>query len=118
MDEIVVGYDGSETAEKATVEAARLANGLGCPLHIVFALPRDWSGSTKGADGVRYQLDAVSHAEQALAALAGKLGAQHGMTNSVVDGDPARALVAEAERLGASMIVIGNRRVDRDSKRS
>jgi nucleotide-binding universal stress UspA family protein len=113
MDEIVVGVDGSETARRAAVRAAKIAKDSGLTLHLVSSVPRQ-SKNVKGA-GEAWQLDSVTAAEQFLAALAQELGAP-GATFAVSYDDPATAMCDEAERLGASMVVVGNRRVQGASR--
>jgi nucleotide-binding universal stress UspA family protein len=108
MDLIVVGVDGSETAERAAREAARLAQALGCRLHIVTALTKARSKNVKAA-GEAFQVGSLEHAESLLADLAGRVipdGVER--STAVVNGKPAEALVEEAERVGATIIVVGN----------
>lgn len=111
MNEIVVGYDGSETAEKAAAEAAQIAGCLGRPLHLVYAMPYPKAVSPEIGMPAYFHDDTVGEAKEMLAAAGTRLGGRMTITDAVVDGDPAKVLVAEAKRLGASMIVVGNRRV-------
>jgi nucleotide-binding universal stress UspA family protein len=55
--------------------------------------------------------DPITLGEQGLSALAGELGCTTAITHAVIMKDPAKALCEEAARLGASIIVIGNKRV-------
>jgi nucleotide-binding universal stress UspA family protein len=108
MNEIVVGVDGSDTAKKAAATAARIATDSGDPLHLVMCVPR--SSRNISAPGEQWHVDSLSAAEQYLKSL--QLGLDvPAVTSSVSFDDPADALCAEAERLGARMIVVGNRRV-------
>jgi nucleotide-binding universal stress UspA family protein len=111
MNEIIVGVDGSDTAKKAASEAATVANALGRTLHIVMGLPATGGATVQVVPGDAFHIDATSTAEQTVQSVAGEIGAKGPITYAVVPGDPAKALVSEAERLEASMIVVGNRRV-------
>lgn len=110
MNSIIVGVDGSPTAREAARRAAELADRCGVPLHMVTAMPKATSKTVK-AGGETWVIDSVSAAEQVLAELKSEIKASHGITTSVATGDPAEAVVKEAERIGASIIVVGNRRV-------
>jgi nucleotide-binding universal stress UspA family protein len=111
MDVIVVGVDGSETAECAAREAASLAMVTGARLHLVTALAKERSVTVRGG-GEAWQVSSLDHAEQLLADLAQRItpaGVER--STAVVDGKPAEAICAEAERVGADLIVVGNRRM-------
>ena len=105
---IVVGVDQSDTARRAALRAAELANALGAPLHLVMA------ASPGRADGLAtetgHHVDWLAGAEQFLDSLTGELKVAS-VTHAVVDADPATAMCDEADRLGAQMIVVGNKRV-------
>lgn len=110
MNEIIVGVDGSDTALKAAREAADLAHSCGRPLHLVSAvLKRGGKEIRVGSDS--WHVDYFSEAEQTLKSLVDSFDFDPAPTWSVIVGDPASALVEEAERLQASIIVVGNRRV-------
>lgn len=105
---IVVGVDQSETARRAAFRAAGLATALGAPLHLVMAASRG------RADGLATEtgrhVDWLTGAEQYLNALKGELKVA-AVSGAVVPEDPATAMCDEADRLGAQMIVVGNKRV-------
>ena len=110
---IVVGVDGSETAECAAREAVALAVATGSKLHFVTAMTKSKS---KGVDvhsgGETWHFSSLDHAEQLLADLAQRLSpAGLERSTAVLDGKPAEAICAEAERLSATMIVVGNVRM-------
>lgn len=110
MDEIVVGVDESDTAKVAAVEAANLAQQTGRPLHLVMALKRS-KGQSVQAGAEHVVVDPITIAEDFLRSLKGTLPGGLQATHAVVADDPAPALCSEAERLSASIIVVGNRRV-------
>ncbi len=110
MQTIVVGVDASATARQAATQAAELANSCGVPLHLVTAYAKRASQTVKdGSD--TWMVDSLSSAEQLLADIASGLRVTCGVTSAVVQGDPAGAVIKEAKRIDASMIVVGNRRV-------
>lgn len=109
MNDIIVGVDSSETALRAAKRAAELANALGRNLHVVTTTDRRGGTEVKiGSD--TFHFDPLSDAEQMLKGINTKIGAQQSSQAVGVD-DPATFLCAEAERLEASLIVVGNRRV-------
>lgn len=109
MNEIVVGVDRSDTARRAAERAAQVANAMNSPLHIV-TCGKPTAPIDVGSGSDVYHADWVSESEQFLKILAAQLGVKD-VTTHVADGDPAKALCAEADRLGAQMIVVGNKRV-------
>ena len=107
---VLVGVDGSETSQKAARRAASIAQGLGAGLAVVTA------HATGNTEVVRIGNDTwiMDDAQQAL-----KL-AEHSaerlrqdypgleITAVASQGKPQDALVEEAERAGAQLIVVGN----------
>jgi nucleotide-binding universal stress UspA family protein len=110
MNEIIVGVDGSESAALAAKEAADLARSCGRPLHLVSAVAKRGGKELRVGSDI-WHLDYFSEAEQTLKSIADSLDLTPMPTWSVIVGDPCGALVEEAERLHASIIVVGNRRV-------
>lgn len=109
MNEIIVGVDDRDTSRKAAERAAQVALSLGQPLHLVMAVKDGVSlGIHVGGDD--YHVDWVTSASQFLEELRTEIGAVEA-TYSLGGKDPAKSLCDEAERLEASMIVVGNRRV-------
>ena len=112
-DKIVVGTDGSETAQRAVDEAVRLAKALAGELHVVTGyralrgakIPTAPAGAAKVwaplpdslAEGIINE--AVSRIRAA--------GVQ--VHPHLLEEDPADALVEVANQVGAQMIVVGNR---------
>jgi nucleotide-binding universal stress UspA family protein len=105
---VVVGVDGSESAKKAAEAARDLAASLGASLHVVTAFETENAETFGvGSDQVR-----ISNADSAeiVANDLGKSG-QVQITHSAARGKPADALIKEAIRLDAKVIVVGNRRM-------
>jgi nucleotide-binding universal stress UspA family protein len=109
MQDIVVGIDRSETALAAANLAAEMASALGANLHIVTCADRRKSVNMK-VGGDQFHTDWLSDARQHLEDVARKLP-HDSCTVAVGEGDPAKMLCEEAERLDARIIVVGNRRV-------
>ena len=112
---IVVGTDGSETAQKAVDAAVELAKLSGAALEIVSAYePEPIQRLRREARAIppdlqwmvnrRAEVDATLHhaAERALAA-----GVTTGTTAR--EGDPADAIIDVAEERDADLIVVGNK---------
>jgi nucleotide-binding universal stress UspA family protein len=111
VNEIIVGVDGSATARKAAVAAAEVATNFNKPLHLVTSMNRNSSREVHGGGSESWHIDSISVAEELLKALAGELKTTTPVTHAVVMSDPAGALCDEATRLEATMIVVGNKRV-------
>lgn len=112
MKPIVVGVDGSDSAECAVNDAARLAAATGSALHIVTAADRSKGGVAKGPGRWSAVVTELDEAESLLASYHVRFRSQvHEVSTAVVDAKPADALIDEARRLDASMIVVGNRRM-------
>jgi nucleotide-binding universal stress UspA family protein len=111
---ILVGVDGSDSSRKAATVAAELAAASGATLHVLTAvvptrptIPGDISDR-----GNERRLTPVEEADLIAAEVAGSLqGVTPHIETSPIHGKPADALVEEARRLGADLIVVGNRRV-------
>lgn len=109
---VVVGTDGSDTADKAVETAAELARQWDAVLHVVTGY-RTGSGMSQasgapmaGGAGDRLQQEA---AEQ-IGAKAASSWAQ-GLTtrNHAVSGHPADAILDTAQTVGADLIVVGSK---------
>ncbi|MGM0930833.1 MAG: universal stress protein [Actinomycetota bacterium] len=100
MSEIVmVGVDGSNTAFKAASRAADIAEGLNAELAVLSAHVRE---ST--------EVDA-KQAQKMAELVASKLREEHpdlSISPVAVRGKPQEALVEEAARVGAGLLVVGN----------
>ncbi|MBX7445953.1 MULTISPECIES: universal stress protein [unclassified Arthrobacter] len=108
---IVVGVDGSQTAQHAANAARDLAIALGTRLHVLTAYTTDQTESlSSGSDS--WLLTNAGAAERLARKVAdrlrtGDLVIEHFAARET----PATALIKHAETHGASMIVVGNRRM-------
>jgi len=112
-DSIVVGTDGSDSAKRAVKEAVRLAKALEAELHLVSAFePLRGArivGAPEGAAKVWNPLpDSSVEATLAEAAAAVRMN-DVAVSTHALERDPADALIEVAEKVGASMIVVGNK---------
>jgi nucleotide-binding universal stress UspA family protein len=112
MSVIVVGVDGSETAAKAASTAAGLAAAMKADLLVVSAFPASGGERTEPVEDEA--LTTRDMAEQLAGDIAESLRGTHPDVTITADaepGKPADALVHAAEYAEATLIVIGNRRV-------
>ena len=107
----VVGIDGSDTASIAAARAGELAVKTGGSVHVVCAFSgRDGTTFQVGSDS--FVVSSLTTAEQIAEQQAAAFRSQGIEATSVaVDGKPADALIEEAERIVADVIVVGNRRM-------
>jgi nucleotide-binding universal stress UspA family protein len=109
---IVVGTDGTDTADRAVSRAAELAALTGADLHVVSAYRpapvRVGDGSVAEADqwsvGADYRADAVL--QRTLSRVRGEGISVH---EHAPKGDPADGIVAVAVRENADLIVLGSK---------
>jgi nucleotide-binding universal stress UspA family protein len=121
---IVVGTDGSETADRAVARATELASETGAVLHIVTAykptsirklqalrasLPDEF-GSSLSADS-----EAQTIVDRA-AARASKMGVK--AKTHLAAGKAATVIIKAAQDLGADIVVVGNKGIERKIRRS
>ncbi len=107
---IVVGVDGSPTARKAAEAARDLATALGATLHVVSAFDNDRS-EVFGSGSEKWLVSDADKAEQVARTVADTLGGDIRITYSAASGRTADALIREAIRKEARVIVVGNRRM-------
>jgi nucleotide-binding universal stress UspA family protein len=112
---IVVGTDGSDTAERAVARAGELARALGATVHVVSSHRAPHSLGMAASGGIVLPDTSAdeqlrNRAEQAVARARESLE-QHGVScrSHVCQGDAADALTMIANVEGAQMIVVGNR---------
>ena len=114
---IVVGTDGSETAERALREAAELARAFSAPLHVVSAYRTSapmasMAMAEVGGAGMfgDWLYDQRSEVEQQLNAVGRQLqDAGVRATVHALAGSPVDAILKVAEDCGADLIVVGNK---------
>jgi len=113
---IVVGTDGSFTADRAVEKAGELAAALGAPLHVIMSYKTVASSAALASAGglvidpVTVDEGLRSHAQSVVARTADHLeGIGVKVTCRVCTGDPADALIAAAAEVAAQMIVVGNK---------
>jgi nucleotide-binding universal stress UspA family protein len=108
---IIVGVDGSETALRAARTARDLAVSVGATLHVVSAFDSDRT-EFYGSGSDKWIVSDAGNAEKVAKTVAeGLRSADTTVTYAAARGKPAEALINEAERTGAQMIVVGNRRM-------
>lgn len=110
MKTIVVGIGGGETALTAGRQAAELARALGAKVHFVDVVERDVQ-TIVGLGSDQYEFSLTDAARARVQKFVSELGFPLEHTISTVEGQPARALVSEAERVGADLIVVGSVRM-------
>jgi nucleotide-binding universal stress UspA family protein len=114
---IVVGTDGSDTATVALNAAIDFAKAFDQPLHIVSAyrpassgkLPPEFEGCITSSSVVDSVVaDALSRAK-----IAGVVAHSHAETGSAVE-----AVLGVAERVGAAVVVVGNKGIGSKTRRA
>lgn len=107
---IVVGTDGSDTAERAVREATELAKLSGAHLHVVTAYPvgqyRERLGSTARRDPVDLREVAEAVTQRAAQRIASE-GLD--VDTHARAGEPAAVLIDVAEETEANLIVVGSK---------
>ncbi|HKU29815.1 universal stress protein [Arthrobacter sp. NyZ413] len=108
---VVVGVDGSETAMRAAETAKELATALGATLRVVTAFDKKRTEVVESG-GDKWILSDADEAEKIALDVATKLAdGKLGISYTAAFGKPGEALIQEAERIGADLIVVGNRRM-------
>src|SRR5579884_1067413 len=110
-ESIVVGTDGSDSAKRAVEEAVRLAKALGAEMHVVSAFRPlrgpHIQGAAEGAAKIWQPLpdsEVESTLSQAAAAVRNR---DVPVSTHAIERDPADALLLVAEKVSASLIVVG-----------
>ena len=114
---IVVGTDGSTTANEAVRRARVLAEAFGADLHVVNAYkPPALVMAATAEPGlmpsalVEWEAAAAEDARQLLDTVAeGLIGVGASVTTHAVAAHPAAAILSVAQAVGADLIVVGNR---------
>lgn len=113
-DTIVVGTDGSDSAKRAVTEAVRMAKALDAQLHVVSAYQplrgARIEGAAEGAAKIWQPLpDSEVEAVLSEAGTAIRHAGVDATTHAVRQDDPADALIEVAQKVGATLIVVGSR---------
>lgn len=107
---ILVGFDGSPAAQTALDWALRRAEATGCDVEVLYVADTSWDSEAFTAAPLLQQKGEVVAAEAAFHA---DSKAPHvTVTSKVRRGNPVTELVAEAEAIGASLLVVGSYRKD------
>lgn len=125
---ILTGVDKSQTARQAAEAAANLADAFGAELHVISAfivsakeVHVESRNEVKNQAEVyrrlekKYQNDAELTASTVAAELRKQFPSMEIVTTAI-QGEPGAALLREAEKLQAEVIVVGNRRVQGPSR--
>lgn len=124
---ILTGVDGSPTASRAAEIAASLATDLNCDLHLISAYqPTVYTLQSIGLGGsaskVADKIAALQEAEKSEARAAQKTAddiaeelrqkfPDLSISSAGIEAEPAHAIIEEAERLNARLVVVGNKHV-------
>lgn len=108
----VIGTDGSETAARAANRAGDLARATSAAVHVVCAYSKGGGSATLRVGSDEFVISSLTAAEGIAEQQAATFRAQGvEATSATIEDKPADALIAEAERLEAELIVVGNRRM-------
>lgn len=106
---VLVGVDGSDSSRLAARRAAEVASALGAQLRVLVAVDSSMGDGAADSDG--HRMTAGEVAERIAMEVAQSVSdVLADVQTDVWPGKPAEALVEEAERLDAELIVVGNRR--------
>jgi nucleotide-binding universal stress UspA family protein len=106
---IVVGIDGSPTAEKALEKAVDLACMSSARLHVVSAYEPAHARVSGAPSGEMFQVGESFKADAVLQRALGRPGADGlSIEQHAPKGDPADGLLAVADQTGSDLIVIGS----------
>lgn len=112
---ILVGTDGSPTADTAIRHAARLARSMGAALHVLSAYnppdPKQVSRWVQEAPAEFTGLITGTSAAEAAIERGQRAAKEEGIAADArfEEGDPADVLIGTAERDGIDLIIVGNR---------
>lgn len=113
IKKIVVGVDESETAARAAMTAAGIANAFGAQLHVLTAYGKlQVTTIQEGSDEFIFSNE--TEADSVAASTIAALKAQYPDVNYhhyPGEGKPAEALVRAASDIDADLIVVGNKNV-------
>ena len=107
---IVVGTDGSDTAQQAVAEAVQWAKAFGAELHIVTAYKAVRGAHISGAPDAEVTMplpDDLARSIVEEAATTARLAGLEGQTH-LLEQEPADAVLEVAGRVAADLIVVGS----------
>lgn len=110
MRTIVVGIGGGETAKEAGRQAVQLAAALGATVHFVTVVEEDEAAIVCAGNDV-WEIHSIDAARASVQRFVDSLGVDIEFEVVAAEGDPAKVLISEAERIGADLIVVGNVRM-------
>lgn len=110
MDRILVGIDGSKTSQMAARQAVELAEKMGSTVHFVTVV-RDDDATVLKVSTDEWEISNLLTAESNVRQFITTLKSDVDYTVAAVEGTPAKALISEAERIDADLIVVGNVRM-------
>ena len=112
---IVVGTDGSETAQEAVRQATELAKAVGASLHLVSAYEPIGEGRLREErqqvpDDLQWMVNPREDVDATLKDAGGEIDAA-GIQVEIYarEGDPADAILDVAEEQNADLIIVGNK---------
>jgi nucleotide-binding universal stress UspA family protein len=109
-ESIVVGTDGSDSAKVAVREAVRLAAALGADLHLVSAFRPIRGAHVSGDTAHEFQTLPDSKVESTLSEAAASARTENvSVSTHAVEREPVDALLAVADEVSASCIVVGSK---------
>lgn len=107
---IVVGVSDAETSHFTARRAVMLATAMGATVHFVTAVEKPAHEEVSVGSDV-FHLDDVEKAQESIERFVRELDLSIEYTVNAVEGAPAKALINEATRLHADLIVVGNVRM-------
>jgi len=120
---VLVGTDGSDTSLQAVTTAADIAGSMTAQLLVVCAYhpvpAREQARFTPGLDDTRFRVTGAEAAQSALDAglEAARAAGASSAEGKLVPGDAVEALLSEAAESAPALIVVGNRGMNRLSRR-
>jgi nucleotide-binding universal stress UspA family protein len=110
MERIVVGIGGGDTAKEAARQAVQLAAAMGATVHFVTVVEKD-EAAVVGAGSDQWEIHSIDAARSEVQRFVDGLGTPVPFEVVAAEGDPAKVLINEAERIDADLIVVGNVRM-------
>lgn len=110
MNSIVVGTDGSESADRALDRAAEIARACGATVHVIVAVPHAYATETYESSARAEHFGLGDVAESVIVRAERRLQeAGVPATTASRGGDPANVILEFADEVDADLIVVGAR---------